>query len=263
MHATDITPLVLSYNEEPNLRRTLERLTWAPEIVLLDSFSSDATLEIARSYPNVRIVQRTFDNHTAQWNFGLDQVNTDWVLALDADYVLSPELAVELQSLTTNSDVVSYYSRFRYCVNGRPLRGSLYPPRAVLFRRTVCRYASDGHTQLLNVGGPSKFLRGVIYHDDRKPLSYWLAAQERYARLEAEQLLARPVRELRPQDRIRRYILIAPLFVPFYILLGKGLILDGWRGWCYTLQRTYFELLLSLLLLEAKLLSCRRLVPPA
>ena len=247
-----ITPLILTFNEAPNLRRTLEKLKWAKQIVVLDSFSTDETLDIARSSPQVRLVQRRFDDHTTQWNHGVDQVQTDWVLALDADYVLTPELIHELEALPASSSISAYYARFKYCVHGYPLRGSLYPPRAVLFQRSRCRYEEDGHTQLLRIDGSKQTLQGFIHHDDRKPISHWIWAQDRYAALEAEKLLALPNARLRPQDRMRRQIFIAPVLVFLYTLLFKGLIVDGWPGWSYVLQRTLAEIILSLRLTQAK-----------
>src|SRR5436853_2457479 len=80
-----ITPLILTYNEAANIGRTLEQLRWARDIVVVDSFSDDETVEIAGSFPHVRVFQRKFDNHGAQWNFGLSEtgIATEWVLALD------------------------------------------------------------------------------------------------------------------------------------------------------------------------------------
>src|SRR5919106_2423683 len=96
-----ITPLILTYNEAPNIGRTLENLSWAQDIVVVDSFSDDETLEIAASFPNVRCVQRVFDCHRNQWEFGLREtgIKTPWVLALDADYILTTDLTDELQKL--------------------------------------------------------------------------------------------------------------------------------------------------------------------
>jgi glycosyltransferase involved in cell wall biosynthesis len=246
------TPLILTFNEAPNLRRTLERLDWAKEIVIVDSFSTDETLAIAQSFPQVRVVKRKFDNHTAQWNFGIEQCKTDWVLALDADYVLSDELAHELRGFQAADGADAYFARFSYCVHGRPLRGTLYPPRAVLFRRERCRYEPDGHTQLLRVSGKSALLRGRIFHDDRKPLERWLANQTQYAKLEARHLMDAPPSKLNNVDRIRRKIILAPALVCFHALIGKGLILDGWPGWYYAFQRTVVELLVSLELMMAR-----------
>ena len=92
-----ITPLILTYNEAPNIARSLQKLTWASRIVIIDSYSTDKTLEIAATYPKVEIFQRRFDSHTNQWNFGMEKVETGWVLSLDADYVLSEELLNELE----------------------------------------------------------------------------------------------------------------------------------------------------------------------
>ena len=251
---TEITPLILTYNEAPNLERTLERLSWAKEIVVLDSFSTDKTLVIAQNHPQVRIVQRKFDSHSAQWNFGLTLCSTDWVLALDADYVLTGELMTELQAFQPVPGVGAYCARFAYCIAGRRLRGTLYPPHAVLFRRDSHHYEQDGHTQQLLVTGSTDWLRGIILHDDRKPLGRWFWAQDRYACLEADKLLGKSIAELNFQDRLRRCIVIVPVLVFFYALLAKGLILDGWPGWFYVFQRVYAELLLSLRLLVRQVL---------
>jgi len=249
----EITPLILTFNEAPNIRRTLEKLSWAKEILVVDSFSADETLEMVRSFPNTRIVQRAFDAHAAQWNHGLEQCGSEWVLALDADYVLSADLVDELRRFEPHSGIAAYFARFRYCVYGRPLRGTLYPPRAVLFRRDQCRYDQDGHTQRLRVDGRTGWLSGFIDHDDRKPLSHWLWAQDRYAALEVEKLLQSTATELPIQDRLRRLIFLSPGLVFLYALLGKGLIFDGWPGWYYAFQRTLAEIILSLRLLEEKL----------
>ncbi|HJU92485.1 MAG TPA: glycosyltransferase, partial [Pyrinomonadaceae bacterium] len=103
-----ITPLILTYNEAPNIARTLTGVSWAKDIVVVDSFSDDDTPEIARSFPQVRVIQRTFDSHRNQWEFGLRETNiaTPWVLALDADYVLSDELIEELKSLNPDDQTV-------------------------------------------------------------------------------------------------------------------------------------------------------------
>jgi glycosyltransferase involved in cell wall biosynthesis len=263
----EITPVILSFNEEENIERVLSPLHWAARIVVLDSGSSDNTVAIASGFANVVVHTRPFDDHTTQWNHGLSLVETDWVLTLDADYITDAEFAAELQKLRVASGTNAFFADFIYCVLGKPLRASLYPPRAVLFRRNAARYVQDGHTQLLQFDGKSGNLRTPILHDDRKPLERWLSEQNKYAVQEAEHLLRgqrsasgpeRPTarreargqeEEINLQDRIRRKIFIAPLAVFFYTLFAKGLILDGWPGWFYVAQRTIAELLLSVRLL--------------
>ena len=150
-----ITPMLLTFNEAPNLRRTLDKLAWAKEILVVDSFSTDETVAIAKSFPSVRLSQRKFDQHSAQWNFGVSECRTNWVLALDADHVLTDDLVAELQAWRPPAEAEAYFARFNYCICGRALRGSLYPPRVVLFRRDRCRFEQDGHTQILRVTGPT------------------------------------------------------------------------------------------------------------
>lgn len=250
---SSITPLILTLNEAANLGRSLEKLAWAREVVVLDSYSTDDTQEIAAQFANVVFVQRPFDHHAAQWNFGLDQVKGDWVLALDADYVVTDEVRSEIAALRADAPTSAYFAPFRYCINGRRLRGTLYPPHAVLFRKSRCRYVQDGHTQILSIDGPTQSLHAHLLHDDRKPLSSWLEAQRRYARLEADKLTQLLDRVPSRADRLRQKIWPAAPAVFFYTLIVKRCLFDGWPGWFYALQRTYFELLLSLELLDRRL----------
>ncbi len=248
----EVTPLILTYNEAANIGRTLEQLTWAKRIVVIDSGSTDETLDILRAYPQVEIFTRPFDTHAKQWNYGLDKVESEWVLSLDADYVLSPELIEEIRSLSTDTPINGFFIRFKYCVFGKPLRGTLLPPRQALFRREKANYFDDGHTQQLEVQGKSGFLKAPIYHDDRKPLARWLWAQDRYMVLEVKKLLATPTHELSLGDRIRKTKILAPFVILIYCLILKGGILDGWAGWYYTFQRVLAEILLSIHLIQAE-----------
>ncbi|ANV84743.1 glycosyl transferase [Picosynechococcus sp. PCC 7003] len=248
-----ITPLILTYNEAPNIERTLQQLQWASRIVVIDSFSTDTTLDILNTYPPVETIQRKFDTHANQWNFGLEQVQSEWVLSLDADYVLTDALITELKTLSPSPEIDGYFVPFKYCVFGKPLRGTILPPRQALFRKTRSHYIDDGHTQLLVVKGQSKSLSNPIHHDDRKPLSRWLWAQERYMVLEVKKLQETPLSELSWGDRIRKRKILAPIIIFFYCLILKGGIFDGWHGWYYAFQRVFAETLLSLRLIEAEL----------
>ena len=111
------------YNQEENIGRTLDRLNWASDIVVVDSFSADKTVAIARSSPQVRLFQRSFDSHAQQWNFGFKILASrrSGSSALDADYVLSDELIDELTRLRPEADISGFLAAFRYCVLGKPL----------------------------------------------------------------------------------------------------------------------------------------------
>jgi glycosyltransferase involved in cell wall biosynthesis len=248
----DITPLILTYNEAPNIERTLKAVNWAKQILVVDSFSADATLEIVRRFPQVRVIQRRFDTFAGQCNFGLQHVATPWVLSLDADYVVSDALVDEIAALPDDR-AAGYRASFRYCIAGRPLRSSLYPPRAVLYRRDSARYVDEGHGHRVQIDGPIRDLRAVIHHDDRKPFSRWLSEQNKYMRIESRHLVDADSRCLTLQDRLRRWVVFAPLAVLVYTLILKGLVLDGWPGWAYAAQRTLAEILLSARIAEARI----------
>ena len=242
-----ITPLILTYNEAPNIARSLDALSWAKDIVVVDSFSDDNTVELAKSLPNVRVFQRAFDCHRNQWEFGLKEtgISTPWVLALDADYVLSDELVAELARLSPVTQTAGYRAAFVYCIKGRKLRSGIYPPVTVLYRREDATYVQDGHTQRVAVAGPIEDLHAPIFHVDRKSLKRWFSSQAKYTELEAQKLRAADPAQLALADRLRRWRFVVPPVMLVYCLFVRGGILDGWAGFYYAFQRATAEAMLS------------------
>jgi glycosyltransferase involved in cell wall biosynthesis len=256
-----ITPLVLTFNEAPNIGRVLAKLYWARRIVVVDSGSTDGTLEIISDSPQAEVFYRPFDSFAQQCNYGLTLIRTEWVLSLDADYELSDELVEELLNLREAEALVGYRCAFVYRICGRPLRGTLYPPRTILHRVKGADYMDEGHAHRVALTGSVQQLRGVIYHDDRKSLSRWFESQLRYARLEAEHLLSAQAKRLSLADRLRSAGWPAPIIVFFYVLVVKRCLLDGWVGWFYTLQRVVAEMILALELIDRRL-TCARAENP-
>ena len=240
-----ITPVILTRDEEANIARTLGQLRWAGDIVLVDSVSTDDTVNIARGFPNVRAIERPFDTHAGQWTFALQQVRTPWFLALDADYFLPGELIREVEALKVPSGVRGYRAAFRYAIGGRPLRASLYPPRIILASTAHASFSQDGHTQRLHVDGEVGELRAHVIHDDRKSFERFVARQKTYMRQEAAKLRAADPRSLNLAARIRKLIVVAPFAVLVHTLFVKGLILDGLPGLRYAWERFVAELILS------------------
>ena len=249
----EITPMILTFNEEANIGRTIAKLAWAKSILIVDSGSTDRSLDIVRQFPQAKIVQREFDTAANQCNFGLSHVESNWVLSLDADYVLSDELVAEIAELRPIGSVHGFLVSFVYQIYGRSLRASLYPARAVLYRKSSATYVDEGHTQRVCIDGQLSRLMHPIYHDDRKPLSRWFVSQARYASLEASYLLGNAQRALRGVDRIRLLMVPAPILVFFYVLFVKRCLFDGWPGWYYTLQRLCAETMLAIELIDRRL----------
>jgi glycosyltransferase involved in cell wall biosynthesis len=243
--------LIITKNEEPNIQRVLNKLTWIEKVVVLDSFSTDATLEILAAFPNVSVRQRAFDTFAGQCNYGLDLMDSEWVLSLDADYVLTDEFIAETQRFLklNDPDISAYCTRFKFLIYGKELLSNNTTSRPVLFRRSACAYVDDGHAHRLIVNGNEKPYKSFILHDDRKSLSTWLSNQDKYSIREREKLLNGDNTNSMI-IKIRRTKVFAPIIVFFYCLLVKGLIFNGWFGWYYTLQRTMVEMLFALRMIE-------------
>ncbi len=250
----NLTALILTWNEVPNIDRTLSRLTWVGRIVVVDSFSSDRTPEIASSYPNTEVYQREFDDHTSQWNYGLQQtgMDTEWVLSLDADYYLPEDVSKEITRKIEEAGADGYRLHFRYAINGKPIRSGIYPPVIALFRREKGIYEQDGHTQKLKLSGTVADLQHRALHDDRKPMKRWLTSQYNYASLEAEKLLGSEQASLSRQDKLRLKRKWTPFLVWIYCIFGRSGWRDGAAGAQYAFQRMIAEALLQYCLIEKK-----------
>jgi glycosyltransferase involved in cell wall biosynthesis len=253
-----VTPLLITFNEIQNIGRTLAKLDCARRIVVIDSGSTDGTLEILAKDSRIEVVHRPFDSFAEQCNFGLTHIRTDWVLSLDADYELSDAFVSELAGLAPNPEDTGYKAAFVYRIHGHALRGTLYPPRTVLYRVGGARYENEGHGHRIRLQGRVLALKSLIYHDDRKPLSRWLGSQLKYAAREAAHLLETPRERLGRVDRIRLMGWPAPILVLGYVLFAKGAILDGKAGWFYAFQRLLAEVLLALELLDRRLSALTR-----
>lgn len=242
----DVTPLVITFNEAANIGRTLAALDWARQIVVIDSGSTDETLALLAANPRVRIVQRAFDSFAEQCNFGLTQVTTPWVLSIDADYELTAEVVAEIGALRPSDDRAGFRAGFVYCVFGRALPSTLYPPRVVLYRRSQAHYVNEGHGHRVVIDGGIGDLAGKIRHDDRKPLRRWFASQQRYAAQEADYLDATEPARLKRIDRLRALGWPAPLLMLGYVLVWKGYLWQGRAGLYYAFQRVLAELMLAI-----------------
>jgi glycosyltransferase involved in cell wall biosynthesis len=247
-----ITPVVLTLNEEVNLRRNLDSLRWAERVVILDSGSTDQTEEISRSYSNVTWRTRPFDSFRSQWEHAIHQteIATEYVLALDADMEVSTKLLEEIAGgfLKGNYDGGLMPIDYRYY--GHSLAGSICPPQIRIFRRDAVKVTQLNHGHKFEVGGTVYRFRNRVIHDDRKSLERWIESQLRYQK-ENETELANGHRG-RARDYARRMGLMPPI-IGVLAYLRAGGPFKGAAAARYAYERMTSESILAVRLMDARL----------
>jgi glycosyltransferase involved in cell wall biosynthesis len=241
-----ITPVLLTFNEAPNLARTLASLAWAERVVIVDSGSTDETKAIAEGFSNVNWKYRAFDTHAQQWNFAIRsaEITSDYVLALDADMTIRREFLDEAIQDFLPSNCSAAIVPFRYVVGGVVLHGSLYPAQARLFRRDSISVQQCGHTQVFQpAAAPLYRFKEFLLHDDRKPFDRWLRSQLKYAELESARLNSSS--RLSLKDRLRRYGLM-PLIAALTGYFRSGGLFAGKAAVRYAQERMLYECVLGI-----------------
>jgi glycosyltransferase involved in cell wall biosynthesis len=265
-----ISVLILTLNEERNLPRCLDSVSWSDDIVVFDSFSSDRTVEIARSR-GVRVVQRRFDNEkehrTASIQCGF---RYPWVFNPDADEVPTPELINEMKQAVTNAeqDVTAFRVRFKTMFFGRWLKhSSLYPTWVVrLFRPEAMSFSRSVNLQYHTTGREEYLREHFLHYTFNNGLDAWFEKHNRYSTGEALESLKhllsghRPslAEILSPDRAIRRRALkelsfrlpMRPLARFLYMYFGRGGFLDARPGLDYSLLLAFYEYQITLKIRE-------------
>jgi glycosyltransferase involved in cell wall biosynthesis len=182
-----ISATIITCNEEHNIREALQSLSWVDEIVVVDSGSSDATLEICRDFTN-KIFRRAWTGYVDQKNFAVDQANSDWIFSLDADERSSPELSSEIRELARRGFGRTGYRIPRVAFfMGRWIRhGDWYPDYQLrLFDRRCGRWEGGRVHESVRMKEKPDLLRGEIQHYTYRSLSDYLRRLETYSNLAA------------------------------------------------------------------------------
>ncbi|MCZ6777540.1 MAG: glycosyltransferase family 2 protein [Acidobacteriota bacterium] len=221
-----LTVIVPTFNEEANLDACLDSVRWADEILVVDSFSTDRTLEIAQSY-GARIIQRTYGYSASQKNWAIPQAKHSWILLVDSDERVPPTLAEAIQELLCGEPQANAYWIYRANhVLGRRVRRCGWGTDKVirLFRRDHGRYEDTQVHAEIQIEPPVGSLRGRLVHHSFRSFSQYAPKLWKYARWGAEDEWLSGKRAsaldllLRPAAR----------FVKMYVL--RGGFLEGTRG---------------------------------
>ena len=268
-----ISIVLLTLNEEANLPRCLESLCWCDDIVVVDSYSSDRTVEIAKDM-GARCLKRHFDNFAGQRNWALDKVDFrhEWVLHLDADEVCTDALQVEMCARIANSKYDAYRIPSKMMFMGRWLRfAGLYPSYQVrLGRQPVFRFRQVGHGQRERID-PARvgtLRQPYLHYSFSKGLADWFEKHNRYSTQEAQEFLddGRVGRwdwlgafALSDPVRRRRALKALSFRVPFrstvrflYMYLLRLGLLDGIAGFRYCSLLAMYESMIDVKIRELR-----------
>jgi len=232
-----LSVIIITYNEEENIKHCLESVKWSDEIVIIDSFSNDKTVEIAREYTS-QVFQNKWTNFSQQKNLALGKASSEWVLNIDADERVTPELKEEILTIL-NSQFQSfdgYYIPLRNHYLGRWIRHcGWYPDYHLrLFRRGKGRFNERMVHESVIVEGRKGHLKSCLNHYSYKDLSDHLSKIDKFTSLAAEEMFTNGKRA-RVFD-----LLLRPLvkFVKMY-LIKRG-YLDGIYGFIVSIIGSFY-----------------------
>lgn len=236
-----LSVIVITLNEERNIDRCLRSVHWADEIVVVDSFSRDRTVERARQYTD-RIYQHEYPGSSRQEERGIGYATSEWILILDADEEVSPELAKEIgTSIAAGEGPVAYRILRRPWAFGRWIdHGGWFPDYQLrLFRKDRCRPEHQEVHGGFGADGPVGQLSGLVYHYTYETIFDYVARMNDYTSLEvSNKLAASPDRKVRMRD-----LLLSPLshFLRMYFV--KRGYRDGVHGFVLALLDATYAML--------------------
>ena len=232
----NVTAIVPTLNEEANILDCLESLAWADQRVVFDCFSTDKTVDLARQ-AGAQVLQHPFENYAQLHNAAMDRVAADWILFVDADERVTPELAAEVQAVVAEerAEVVWHVPRHNYIFGRLTLGAGWYPDyQSRLLRQGHVRWERPVH-EVVVADGPQGYLKNPLIHYNYDDLPDFIARQVKYTKIDAGILHAQRVhpRFYTPYSQAVRHF-----WWRFVTLRGSQ---DGWHGLRLSLLMAYYE----------------------
>lgn len=223
-----ISALLITYNEILHIREVLENVSFADEVIVVDSFSTDGTVDVIKEFKNVKLVQRPFKNFTDQRNFACTLAAHQWILFIDADERMPKGLIDEvLHTVSGPTAAEAYFMKRNIFFNGKQLRfgGRQKDKIHRLFQKGKAHYQKSLLVhEKLEVSGRTEVLSTPLIHYPYKNFAHYEAKRKHYATLKAQELFGK---KLRP-NAFHFYVKPAFKFFQHYIL--KMGVLDGHSG---------------------------------
>jgi glycosyltransferase involved in cell wall biosynthesis len=235
----NVSATVITRNESANIRECLQSLQWVSEILVVDQFSEDGTAEVARSL-GARVVQEEWHGFSGQKNLAIDEAQGPWILSLDADERVTPDLQREIEAiLEANGPEDGYHVARRNYFCGQWIRhGGWYPDYSLrLFRKDAGRFALRSVHERVVLQGRTGYLKHPMEHFTYASVGDYLNRMERYSRLAADEVLSGG----------RKPGWASMLFRPFFTFLKmyglKRGFLDGREGFFLAVSYAYYTFL--------------------
>lgn len=272
-----VSVLLLTYNEAINMPACLDALRWCDDVVVVDSGSTDGTVEMARSR-GARVLQRPFDCFADQRNYGLDEggLAHDWVLHLDADEIVTPAFREALEALCDDTAIDGYLVPSKTMFFGRWLRhAGMWPAYQVrLGHAKRLRFVQVGHGQREDTSPErvAPFTEPLEHNSFSHGLKAWLDKHVRYARDEAallgNQISSACMGDLWTGDPTSRRraakalsgrlpLFLRPMARFFYVYVWRRGFLDGGAGFVYAFMLSVYEAMIAILAYEARVATRR------
>ncbi|MFC4477614.1 glycosyltransferase family 2 protein [Flavobacterium chungangensis] len=223
-----LSVLIITLNEEHHIKSLLEDIDFADEIIVVDSYSTDKTVPIVESFENVKLIQNPFIDYTSQRNFALEQAKNSWVLFIDADERLTPELKSEIVTAINAEKAASAYFVYRiFMFKERQLNFSGWQTDKIfrLFNKSKCRYNEERtvHEKLI-VNGPISTLKNKIIHFSYSSYEDYKSKMYNYGILKANEKFAKGIKPYFP------LLFLHPLYTFLYQFIIRLGFLDGGKG---------------------------------
>lgn len=222
-----ITAIIPTFNEAANIEEAIKSVSFANEIIVIDSYSTDNTIDLAKKH-GVKIIQRQFDDFSSQKNYAITQSKYNWILYLDADERVTPELKNEILNLDLNTTpfVGFYIYRNFYFLGTKINYGGWQTDKVIrLFKKDKCRYNGNLVHELIEYDGDITILNSKLDHFSYRGFNHYVHKLNQYAELQAKALL----QEGKPVTLI--HALIKPPFRFFVHFVIRRGFLDGYRGY--------------------------------